>query len=497
LNVQALAIYLGGIEPSHRIGSLFRYVASNDSVVHRFVADPAFAARPDAPVLSASLLADDPRAQMALWADQRSTLFNGRRARSGEWLLPPFFQNLLPEGVFRDRIAQLRGCEPHDHFEMLAACGKDLPGAVYALPVELPRDELARFVTQDRDSLEVSVTGEPMDEGVSLSGVQPKLAVLRDGERYVARTRIRDAHIIAKLPVVGWARQPELEELSLRMAHAAGVDTCTAWLAPLTQLSVEHGYDLGDSDARTPFLAVERYDRDATSGARVHCEDFAQVLGLMPDEKYHGASYTEVAAVILGFESLGEPAVHELLRRMAVNEMLGNPDMHLKNLGVVYPDGRAPRLSKAYDIVAYAAYGKRAGHALHILPIESEGTERGVRVTTKTRGAADSKPRLRPDVLRRLCAQLELAEKPAATAIRETVLAAARLWPAMIAGSRLTAQQKSNLLAHLEAHPFIASVRRRDAARLAIPLRNETAQARRPEDRPFCATSLGLQGGEG
>src|SRR3546814_5994163 len=76
----------------------------------------------------------------------------------------------------------------------------------------------------------------------------------------------------------------------------------------------------------------------------------------------------DVAAVLLAFDSLGEPAVHELLRRMVVNEMLGNPDMHLKNLGLVYPDGKTPRLAPAYDIVGYAAYHACQGHALHIVP---------------------------------------------------------------------------------------------------------------------------------
>src|SRR5690606_30102965 len=193
------------------------------------------------------------------------------------------------------------------------------------------------------DALEITVTAEPLEEGVSLSGVQPKLGVLKAGDRYVGRTKDQDTHIIAKLPVVAYPLLPEVEELSLRLARAAGVDACEAYLEPLGKLAAQHHYDLGHVQTTTNFLAVVRYDR--RPGARVHCEDFAQVFGVMPEDKYAlQLSYLSVAAVLLSRPSLGEAAVHELLRRIMVNEMLGNPDMHLKNLGLWYPDGHTPEL---------------------------------------------------------------------------------------------------------------------------------------------------------
>ena len=337
---------------------------------------------------------------------------------------------------------------------MLAACGLDLPGQVYARPVELTRDELAHYVTQDNDALEMSVTAEPLDEGVSLSGVQPKLAVIREGGRYVGRTRTRDTHIIAKLPVLGQPLLPEVEDLSLRLAAAAGVRTCSATLEPLSSLAVEHGYDLGDAGAETRFLAVLRYDR--APGLRVHCEDFAQVLGVMPEDKYQGASYLNVAAALMSLPGLGEPAVHELLRRVAVNELLGNPDMHLKNIGLRYPDGVTPELAPAYDIVAYAAYGRVSGHGLRLLP--------------EPEAAGADKPRLSPPVLREFCARLSLAEKPAAAVLRASVRAAFEAWPGLVEASLLTARQKERLLGHFHAHPWIEQVRRRRGGRAALPV---------------------------
>lgn len=453
MNVKAVGIFIGKV----RAGVLFQYALGDSQVVNRFVADEAFAAMRDGPVLSLSMLARNPEAQRALWADVGSTLFNGRFSPANGWLLPPFFQNMLPEGVFRDHVAAQRGCDPKDHFEMLAACGKDLPGNVNARPLELTRDELAHYVTQDADSVEMSVTADPMDDGVSLSGVQPKVGVIRQGGRYVGRTKMQDTHIIAKLPVVGQPLLPELEELSLRLAGAAGVNVTEAHLAPLEELAVEHGYDLGDADGRTNFLAVIRYDR--TPQGRIHCEDFAQILEVMPEQKYLGASYLDVAGVMMEFPSLGEPAVHELLRRIVVNEMLGNPDMHLKNIGVYYPDGRTPELPPAYDIVGYSAYNRRTGHALHILPPALNEKPR-MSVSDARQGKA-AKPGIGPGVLRRFCAELGIPEKPAAAAIRHTVAAAAARWPAMIRDSLLTEPQKARLLEHFQDHPLVQSLMRR------------------------------------
>jgi len=458
VQVKALGIYLGGNTAAHRIGVMFRYALAEDTVTQRFVADAGFAERSDAPVLSTSLLAADPAQQSRLWQDYSSTLVNGRYSPVNGWLLPAFFQNLLPEGVFRDHVAELRGCSPKDHFEMLAACGKDLPGHVYALPVDLSREDLQFYVTQNQDALEMSVTAEPMPQGVSLSGVQPKLAVSQQDGRYVARTKIGDAHLIAKLPVVGYPRLPELEALSMGLAKAAGVHACDVELVPLSRLEAEHGYDLGETDQTTQFLAVRRYDRDQPG--RVHCEDFCQVLGVWPEDKYAKGDYTQVGAVLLQF--FGEPGVHELLRRLLVNELLGNSDMHLKNIGLRYPDGHTAELPGAYDIVAYAAYAPHRGHALPLLPRQPGDA-------SKPRGRADAahtataQDLLTPVALRKFCALLNIPEKPAQAALRRCAQAAVDTWPRLVAQSGITPQMKANLLKHFEAHPAAIGLRKRQA----------------------------------
>jgi serine/threonine-protein kinase HipA len=443
VNVKALSIFLS----NRRIGVLFQYPLAPDQTVNRFVADEEFLNDPNQETLSLSMRAGDPDAQAALWKAYAGPLLNGTLSKKAErgWLLPAFFQNLLPEGPLRSRIAEMRGCDPEDQFELLAATGKDLPGDVHALPAQLSRDPLARYITQNNDALEMSVVDEPMEDAISVSGVQAKLAVLKDsGGRFVARTKLTDEkgvrHVIAKLPVAQYPHLPELEELSLRLARAAGVNTVEAELAPLELLAAEHQYDLGDVNGATPFLAVFRYDRDAdTPTRRVHCEDFAQILGVQPEDKYT-LDYLTVAAVLAATPSLGEAAVHELLRRILVNDLMGNADMHLKNIGLRYPNGKTPELPPAYDLVAYGAYSiTPRGRALHLVP-QVLGAKK------------EPHARLTPVVVRDFCARLGLPEKPAWTALRRCAADAFKTWPAMIESSRISEPMKARLVARLREY---------------------------------------------
>ena len=156
------------------------------------------------------MLAQHPEQQESLWKDLASAMFNGREGR-----LPAFFQNMLPEGVLRTHLAQVRGCREDDHFALFAACGLDLPGAVKALPATLTKDPLAALRTQDNAPLDVSMTAEPLPFVVLISGVQHKLGLIELGGRYVARKRQGVTRIIGKLPQIDRPRLPEVEHFCL------------------------------------------------------------------------------------------------------------------------------------------------------------------------------------------------------------------------------------------------------------------------------------------
>jgi serine/threonine-protein kinase HipA len=144
---------------------------------------------------------------------------------------------------------------------------------------------------------------------------------------------------------------------------------------------------------------------------------------------------------MLAFPSLGESAVLELLRRILVSDLLGNPDMHLKNMGLRYTDGRAPELSPAYDIVAYAAFGNVSrSRALPLVPSRA--------ATTKY--AVDTSPPLNAVNVRDFCARLGLPERPARTALKQCESKAFETWPALIEQSCITDKMKKHLLRRLQ-----------------------------------------------
>ncbi len=423
------------------VGVLFQY-GQGAGAITRLQPEPAYwLDRQAPPVLSwAARFAD--AADRAAFVHQHTAqpFFNGVGER-----LPAFFQNLLPEGPLRRHLEQLRGCAPDDHFDILAMCGDDLPGAVRATPSAQSRQATAAIVTQHQDALEPSVVDDPVAGAVSLSGIQPKLGLVEKGGRYVARTRARPdgVHIIAKLPAADYALLPEVEALSLQLAHAAGVRVCAASLRPVSDIE---GQDQPFTlHAGANFLAVQRFDRD---GARhIHCEDFAQVLGLDPLDKYRDprqrANYAALLLTLRESMGLGDEAAHELLRRLMVNEMLGNYDAHVKNFGVVYADGRTPALSPAYDVVAYAAYLGGRGHALKFFP------------------GAPERAQLTPALVRQLCNAAGLLETRVRAVLRETVARALETWPALIEASELLPEQKARLLAHFHAVPAVQTLARR------------------------------------
>lgn len=420
--LSALDIFLG----DRKVGILFQY-----GTIIRFQVDAAYANDSNRPILSLSMRAARPEQDAALLLNPFAAMFNS----PGEQRLPPFFQNLLPEGVLRKHIAQERDCEETDHFELLAACGRNLPGNVIALPSHLSRGQVATLVTQDNDALEESVVADPLDDAVAISGMQPKLALVLEGGRYVSRTTHGDTHIIGKLPTVQYDLLPEVEFLSLGLARAAGVTVCDASLQPLSAIFSDHNYVIGKSDK---FLAVQRFDRDQPG--RMHVEDFAQILSVDPDRKYNGATYADMAKVMLAVDDLGERAVFELVRRITVNDLVGNYDGHLKNYGVRHLPGGRTELSPAYDIVAYSVYLGGRGHALSF--------------------AANQPKRqsVSPTVMRQFANEVGVLEPQIRRQISDVCIKALDTWPRLISNSLLQDEQKGRLTAYFMSRPIMKSL---------------------------------------
>ncbi|MES2398810.1 MAG: type II toxin-antitoxin system HipA family toxin [Pseudomonadota bacterium] len=452
MNIPVLVIKLHG----RRVGMLFEFAPENAEPIIRFAVDEAYAreAFGAEPVLSESFRAAEPAQQQSFWLNRVAPGFNAVRGLRGDVQLPAFFQNLLPEGTFRRHVAEMAGVDPSDSFAMLAACGKDLPGAVTAEWENIGKAALQDLVTQGRDALEVTVWSEPFQDAISISGVQPKLGVNRDADgRFTGRTRHRDTAIIAKLPSVEYPRMPQMEDLCMRLARLAGVDTCDFELADMKALSAGHRYDLGE-EVQGRFLAVTRFDRGPDG--RVHFEDFAQVLGVAPENKY-SQSYLAIALTLLDLPVCGVPAVHELLRRMEVNDLLGNADMHLKNLGLLYRDGRQAELAPAYDLLSTHVYLGTQGHALALLEEAKAAPKAGAKAEGRANIAKDDhrKPLLTPQSVLRFTNALDIPQKQVARMLREVARQAAATWLEPIQSADITPRQRRLLLDRLGAHLHI------------------------------------------
>ncbi len=300
---------------------------------------------------------------------------NDRTGEAGK--LPNFLSNCLPEGALRDRIAALAGTHRDDEFAILAACAEDLPGALRVRAINAPdRSLMQRLVTQNQDALEPTVVPRPIAGAVSLSGIQPKLQLSKDAKgRYTFVAKRGRQHFIGKLPAPSYAGLPEVEYSSMQLARAAGVNTADCSLVPMSQIEGEIDLSHGSGEY---FLSVKRFDRDApsshaghTRAGRLHMEDFCQVLSIAPQQKYEG-SYLQIMAVLAGLGR--DEDVQELVRRLVVNELLGNFDAHLKNFSLLYTSPQQPILSPAYDIVAYACYLNGQGAALRWLPTQKTRT---------------------------------------------------------------------------------------------------------------------------
>ena len=262
--------------------------------------------------------------------------------------VPVFFSNLLPEGHLRDYLAKRAGVNPEREFFLLAVLGADLPGALTVAPLEDHEQPSGPHHGHDDDSRNAS-DEEPLR--FSLAGVQLKFsAVMEASGGLTIPAGGMGGSWIVKLPSARFTAVPENESAMLELARRVGITVPENKLIDVASIKrlPEQAHTVGGK-----ALAVKRFDR-LPDGTHVHMEDFAQVFGEFPNNKYKFHSYANIAAVL--WAEIGEDAVLEFVRRLVFSVVIGNADMHLKNWSLLYPDRRKPVLSPGYDFVATLPY---------------------------------------------------------------------------------------------------------------------------------------------
>ena len=258
--------------------------------------------------------------------------------------LTPFFSNLLPEETMRHYLAERAGVNPAREFFLLWVLGQDLAGAITVEPAD--GEALPPNVQQDiDDEMKIDV---PMR--FSLAGVQLKFSAVQqaNGGLTIPATGQGGSWIV-KLPSSRFEAVPENEYSMMELARILGMDVPETQLLPINRITnIPNGIGkFGDS-----AFVIKRFDR--ADGQAVHIEDFAQVFGVYPQDKYKKASMRNIAQVI-GIEGQDED-IAEFTRRLVFNTLIGNADMHLKNWSVIYKDKRTASIAPAYDFVSTIPY---------------------------------------------------------------------------------------------------------------------------------------------
>ena len=163
--------------------------------------------------------------------------------------------------------------------------------------------------------------------GGSLGGARPKASVVDP-----------DGHLwIAKFP-------------SVHDDHDVG-----AWELVVHTLARSCGLQVSESLARRfanphhTFL-VKRFDRTDT-GRRLHFASAMTLTGHRDgDDGSTGASYLEIARVLIDHGAQTDADLRELWSRIVFNLMVSNTDDHLRNHGFILVPGKGWRLSPAFDI---------------------------------------------------------------------------------------------------------------------------------------------------
>ncbi len=317
--------------------------------------------------------------------------------------LPPFFSNLLPEGHLRTYLAQRAGVKPEREFFLLAALGADLPGALTAMPLEADEHADDRYADHGHDDDRHNNTALRF----SLAGVQLKFSAIMEasGGLTVPADGMGGSWIV-KLPSARYPAVPENEYVMLELARAIGIAVPRNRLIDVAEIG-----GLPEDAARLEgkALVVERFDR-GPGGLRIHVEDFAQVFGQFPDDKYDHRSYANIAAVLRA--ETGEAGTYEFVRRLVFSVLIGNADMHLKNWSLLYPDCRTPVLSPAYDYVATLPYIPGDRLALSF-------------------GGSRSLSEITSDQIRRFADTARLPASPVSQLVTETVERTAGAWQAL------------------------------------------------------------------
>ncbi len=254
----------------------------------------------------------------------------------------PWLDGLLPEGP-RRQAAGIRWNIPYrSTYAMLAAIGAECAGAVEIGLTDPDRSQ--RPIPADDEAIMAALREEPlatapeheMGARLSLAGMQPKLCLCREGDRWLWPTPSHPSTHILKPESVN-RETPELvanEHTVMEIARRIGIPTAKTQIAMIGTEKV---------------LLVARFDR-TPDGQRVHQEDLHQATGTRHKYEAHGGP---------GVKQCCDELPHERWKiwdQLMFSWIIGDADRHAKNFSIQHRPTEPPRLAPLYDAVCTTMY---------------------------------------------------------------------------------------------------------------------------------------------
>lgn len=272
------------------------------------------------------------------------------RATGGS--VPPFFAGLLPEGARLQALTAGARTSADDQLTLLLVVGADAIGDVAVVPhgaqphAPPPLLDAAAGQVEDFSALFARATSpDPQQlDRVALPGVQVKVSAAM----MTTPLATTAGPAILKLDPPDYPHLVGNEAFFLTMAAGCGLSVCRHQL-------------LRDGAGRAGLL-VERFDRVPGPDGRPHRlaqEDACQVLGRYPAAKYR-LSFQEAATALADAVEAGGGSRRLALRRLleiaAFSYLIGNGDLHGKNLSIRQDLNGVWEVTPAYDLLTTQPY---------------------------------------------------------------------------------------------------------------------------------------------
>lgn len=268
-----------------------------------------------------------------------------------EW----FFDNLLPEGILREKLASQARIEKEDTWGFLSNYGREGPGALSILPISLKPESKEILIPLGIDELqkmiEKSKKGIPMmtangGPGMSLPGTQEKLTLrIEEGSFFLPQGAAASTHILKPENVL-YPFCPANEWFAMNLAREVGLPTAKASL--LTLPNNERAY------------YVDRYDRQKISNnfiERIHQVDLCQACNVSPKRKYesHGGLDTTDLFSAANLCMVAAQGNKTSMQWLVFNYLIGNNDAHAKNMSYFMRTEKL-NVTPFYDILCVETY---------------------------------------------------------------------------------------------------------------------------------------------